>query len=148
MARNISQILVYDEASPPTQTFTINPLDDRMVDVDLWTVNNAQFLIEGTYAATASSTGLGAVIYYGFGGSDDDSVGPVPCVLDGASVPVFSSDYDTVTMSSFTPSSSNVIARTFLSMSDMRINVPRWIRIEITNTDPTNIVTIRIYADV
>lgn len=145
MARNINGVLTYDSSN--TSTFTVAGLSTQIVDVDLWGTNNVQFLVEGTYAATASSTGIGIDIYYGFGQGDPLATGATPCVLGGSSVPKFSDNKDSVTTATFTASSgSTQTKRTYFALNDLRIYVPRWIRLKFTNSD-SHTCTIKIYSD-
>lgn len=150
MARNIFATLKYDNDG--TDSFIIDPSDSQVVDIDLRSANNAQFIVQGVYDATDGTTGITVQTFYGIGPADDGVVGfSVPCVLGGVTNPdiYMSSNYDSITVSPvFTPSSGVPVTRNiFFTGSELRTALPRWLRIKITNTDAVNAVTIKIVAD-
>lgn len=156
MARNLNQILQYPVGSSTSwggapaydTTFTIDSTSSVKLDVDLWAVNNAQFLVEGAFTSSGlTSAGIGITISYGFGGTDSTAFGPVPCVLGGSSVPKFSDNVDTITTATYTLGASNQTRRTYFSLNDLRITVPRWIRLSITNNDDSYPCVIKVYID-
>ena len=148
MARNIYGKLIYDSVG--TETFAIPAASTEMVDIDLYAVHNAQFILDGLFAATASSTGLDCDIYYGMGRllSSTNSTGNLPCVLGGAAELIFGDNSDALTMETFDTSATDERKRTFFTLADLQISVPRWIRLIFTNNDPTNECTVTVYYDV
>lgn len=149
MSRNISAKLVYDSSG--TDSFSIAASGFAIVDIDTYAIHNLQALIEGTYATTAATTGLSAAIFYGMGPADSTATGnQVPCVLGGVvnSNIKMSDNSDSISMATFTPSSSNVTKRSFFSSEELTTKLPRWVRLRIANLDASNAVTIKIYLDV
>lgn len=161
MARNIFGVLIYNNETG-INTFTVSGGQTRNLDIDLYGVNNGQLLIEEVYASTGSPTGLTCAVAYGFGEGDPDAagtgngpawkvnfVGPAPCVLDGTLVATFSNNSDSISMATVTPSlSATQTVRTYFSLNDIRILIPRWIRLIFTNTDAANTSTVKIYMDI
>lgn len=159
--RNLYGVLIYDDTTG-TNTFTVNAASTRVLDIDLDGANNAQLLLQSFYATTSGTTGLSVTVKYGFGegnplatGTGANQVswkqgycGPLPCVLDGTSTAVFGDNSDSITMATTTPSSTNVTTRTAFSLNDLRINVPRWIRLTFTNNDAGHAATVKVYMDI
>lgn len=136
--------------STPSPAITLLPSSSAIVDFDLEHVADAQMLVEITYSATASTTGVSLSLYGGFGTKDplaDESCG-IPKVLGGSSVPVFADNGETVVMTTMTPSSvSSVTKRTSFYLSEIGTKWPRWIRMVFTNADASNTATVKLYAD-
>lgn len=144
VARNNLQVV-----PPDGSTITILASGACSVDFDLNAITNAQFMIEQTYSAThATTTGLSVKLYAGFGGTYPGS--PVGFVVGGVPVTVayFSDNSDIVTMSTVTTGSATTTTyRTAFYLNDVNTRWPRWLRITMTNTDPTNTAQVRIKAD-
>lgn len=161
MARNIYGILIYND-STGLNTFTVSGGETKILDIDLYGVNNGQLLIEEVYSSTGSPTGLTATVKYGFGESDSTAtgqgngnswqvnyVGPAPCKLGGTSAATFSDNADSISMATVTPSvGTTQTIRSYFSLNDIRIFIPRWIRLSFTNTDASHTATVKIYMDI
>lgn len=138
-------------------TFTLPAGATQNLDLDLNDMVDVQLMTEIAYTATASSTGVSLNLIPGFGGPDTTYV-PVPFTMAfpvvynagvGSTVPVFSDNSDSVTMTSFTASSGTLqTKKTSFFFNTLLIRYPRWVRMQFTNTDPTNAATVKVYGDV
>jgi hypothetical protein len=146
VGRNIYFKLLYDSSA--SDSFTLVGGASSNVDVDLYGLNNCQFIVEVTYASTSATTGTDLSIFYGIGNSDSTATGQVPCKLGGSSIPKFGDNSDAITLTSFTTSSASSQTKyTYFSLNDLKKVVPRWLRLKFANNDATKSVVIRVYGD-
>lgn len=154
MAGNKFVKLVYSNTDDNAWTFTLAAGASTFVDIDLAHVFNAQILVEATYTATGSPTGLALSSRYGMGTAGLVPTGftghLIPACLGGSPDPrVFFSDNEDVISGPVYPinRASPVTIRTFFSLANCFQTLPRFFRLVLTNLDSVNPASIIIYGD-
>lgn len=144
MARNVQTIV-------PAGGIQLAPGATYDVDIDLGLteMKNACFLLMVSYASTSGTTGVTAELHGGFGAADITASGSVPKVLGGSAVPVFSDNFDSVSL--FTTPTSRTTLTTVKSqffLNTVDVAWPRWLKIRLKNTDATYLASIGLLANI
>lgn len=153
MSRNINQKLVGADGS--NTIITLVGGASGVIDLDLDTVENLQFLLSVTFTQTSSTTGVSVYLKGGFGGADTSiTQSPLPYAYDvgsnsvGSSVPVFGDNRESVTLASVPPNwGVPVTVNTSFYLTDIGVRWPRWARFEIVNNDATYEAAIGLKLD-
>ncbi len=121
------------------------------LDIDTYTVDSGasredlHLLIEVTYNATASTTGVILSVFDGPGNPDPAATGPIPCII-GSTYPIYPTVGTVATLNTTAPSQASVqTVRTKYNYS-LSQNA-RWAGLRFINTDASNTAKITIYAD-
>ena len=152
MARNISTTVF--------SNYTISGGATGLSDIYLEDLDNVQFLLDMTYAATSSVTGVQIRLYAGFGNVKASepylytdvpvqyALSPGACSLNDPFNGV-SDNYELVAdVPTFTPSSgSSQTKRLSFYLNNCKERWPRWCRIKYINLDASNPVTLKLRAD-
>ena len=164
MSRSISTRLTYTAANsnvPGTDTFVLAGGSTINLDVEMQNIVACKAGIEYAYAVTGAVTGITVNVIDGFatGGTYTALLGQsVPCALGtqgftpalagaGTSVATFMNNTNPTTMAAPTINSTNTVTRTSIIFADPILKSTKWQRLQITNNDLVNSVTIRIYID-
>lgn len=144
MARNVQTIV-------PAGGITLAPSTTYDIDIDLGQteMKDCTFLLMVSYASTSGTTGVTAELHGGFGSGDPLATGSIPKVLGGSLVPVFSDNFDSVSL--FTTPTSRTSLTTVKSMfflNTVDVAWPRWLRIRLRNTDATYSASIGLLANI
>lgn len=147
MSRNVHTVIF--------SNYTIAAGASGLCDLHLQEFDNVQFLLEMTYGHTnASAAGVTLKLKGGFGTLDKTDPNLVSgsvlyALSPGMARPVFADNYSTVAdMPTFSlNSSSSQTKRLNFYLDSIGIRWPSWCRIEFTNTDILNPVTLTLRAD-
>lgn len=113
-----------------------------------------RFVMEVSYEATSSVTGVTADLYGGMGTLSATATGAFPQVFWGATVPSnpsahFGDNSVSVSTQSITAgSASPVSANTAFYFDFPQIRLPGLVRLKFANTDTVNPATVKLFADV
>ena len=145
MSQNISSYIVF-----PAITLTAGA--SANVDVRLSDIQAMQVLLTQTWPSSGSS-GLACNLYTGFGGVDPlERTAPIPVVISNPStsnpstVPVFSSNYSSVTMAN--PTGNMTSTKTSFFLNGVLNAWPGWVRFQIVNQDLSRAVSITLLANI
>lgn len=132
---------------------TLSASASSILDIDMNTAANMQFLVDVTYpdGTDGTTTGTSLDLYQIFGNPADSGLpsDPLPYKVGGFTSGVKVSDtVEAVTMVTMpTGQGSSTNKKTSFYINDIGLRWPRGVRMVFTNTDPSNPSEIRIYIE-
>lgn len=144
MARSNTNV-IFTYSSTGTQTFTISGGGSQIVDIDLQSLIRLMLMIKLYYAVTGDTSGCSLVLSDGYGEKDSTATGPIPCVLGGSEVPIFTTQGTSYTLNPVTTDSTEETSVTDIAIDTE--STSRWLRVTLTNNDSDNACVVTMRGD-